>query len=338
MLVVRPAVPADIDALMELAFLSGRGFTSLPEDRIALSERLALSEASFAGKVDKADAWYVLMLEDVTAGRIDGVAGIKGMVGFNRPHFSFRIMTLAQYSSAIGTRFDHQALVLVNECTGWSEVGSLFLRPGKRQSGAGSLLARARYMLMGAEKERFSETIMSELRGWFDDADNSPFWDGIASKFFRLPFEEADRMITGTDGQFILDLAPRHPIYVELVDSAAREAIGAVHRHGIPALHLLEREGFSRSGLIDIFDGGPTMTCRRDTIRTVADARTVKARIADGVDQDQDALPMLASTDGIARFRAVRVPVRLHSEEAILSHNSASLLQIGDGARIRICS
>ena len=32
MLFVRPAVTADLDALMELAILSGRGFTSLPED------------------------------------------------------------------------------------------------------------------------------------------------------------------------------------------------------------------------------------------------------------------------------------------------------------------
>jgi len=30
MLVVRPAGPADIDALLDLAFLSGKGFTSLP--------------------------------------------------------------------------------------------------------------------------------------------------------------------------------------------------------------------------------------------------------------------------------------------------------------------
>jgi len=51
MLVVRPAGDADIDALMALAHLSGRGFTSLPEDREVLGERLALSAASFSGAV-----------------------------------------------------------------------------------------------------------------------------------------------------------------------------------------------------------------------------------------------------------------------------------------------
>ncbi|RYD92282.1 MAG: arginine N-succinyltransferase, partial [Sphingomonadales bacterium] len=39
-LVVRPAGPADLDALMELAILSGRGFTSLPEDESTLLARL----------------------------------------------------------------------------------------------------------------------------------------------------------------------------------------------------------------------------------------------------------------------------------------------------------
>ena len=43
MLVVRPAGPADLDHLLELAILSGPGFTSLPEDPDALADRLELA-------------------------------------------------------------------------------------------------------------------------------------------------------------------------------------------------------------------------------------------------------------------------------------------------------
>jgi len=332
MLFVRPAGPADIDELMELAYLSGRGFTSLPEDRPTLADRLALSERSFTGQVAPADAWYVLMLEDSATGRIEGVAGVKGAVGQHRPHFSFRVMTLAQYSSATNTRFDHQALVLVNECSGSSEVGSLFLRPGKRQSGAGSLLARSRYMMIGAAPDRFAATVMAELRGWFDDNDNSPFWDGIASKFFRLPFEEADRMITSTDGQFILDLAPRHPIYLELVDKAAREAIGVVHRHGVAALSMLEKEGFSRSGLIDIFDGGPTMTCPQVNIATIRNSRSGIVRVGD-VDKGE---PALLAIPDIARFRALRAPAWRDGETILISSETARVLGVEDGDRLQM--
>ena len=336
MLVVRPAGPADIDALMELAFLSGRGFTSLPEDRGTLSERLALSAASFAGHVEPRDAWYVLMLENEDTGQIEGVAGVKGGVGVKRPHFSFRVVTLAQYSCAAPTCFDHRALVLVNECGDCSEVGSLFLRPGKRQSGAGALLARSRYLLIGADRARFCDTIMAELRGWFDEADVSPFWEGIASKFFRLPFEEADRMITSTDGQFIRDLAPRHPIYMELVGQAAREAIGSVHRHGVPALRMLEQEGFQQSGLVDIFDGGPTMMCRRDAVRTIAGARRATLNIDNVMDGEQGMQNALISTDNIAQFRAARAPVRMEGAGAFVSTATAAMLRLDAGAVVQV--
>jgi arginine N-succinyltransferase len=332
MLVARPASPSDLDVLMELAVLSGRGFTSLPEDEATLATRLDLARGSFAGAVAPGDAWYTLMLEDTETKRVEGLAGVRAAVGVRRPHFSFRIMTLAQYSSAIDTRFDHRALVLVNECNGWTEVGSLYLRPERRSGGAGSLLARSRYMLIGTEPEKFSRTIMAELRGWFDDAGKSPFWEGVASKFFRLPFEEADRMVMSTDGQFILDLAPRHPIYVELIGDAACEAIGRVNREGEPARALLEREGFESSGLIDIFDGGPTMTCPRDTLRTVREAASWRVEIG----EESGGEPLLVSTARIAGFRAVRADVTLRAGVAMIGAETADALQVKAGDTVRV--
>src|SRR5260221_1535549 len=106
MLVVRPAGEADLDTLIGLAHLSGKGFTSLPEDHDTLADRLALSAASFAGTVTPVEAWYTLMIEDLATGTIAGVAGVRAAIGLQRPHFSFRVMTLAQYSSATHTRFD----------------------------------------------------------------------------------------------------------------------------------------------------------------------------------------------------------------------------------------
>nr|WP_283843787.1 arginine N-succinyltransferase [Brevundimonas albigilva] len=92
MLVVRPAGPADLDSLLELAILSGPGFTSLPEDPDVLSERLDLSQASFRGEVAPQEAWYTLMLEDASTADIDGVGSVKATVGLKRPFFSFRVV------------------------------------------------------------------------------------------------------------------------------------------------------------------------------------------------------------------------------------------------------
>ena len=132
MLVVRPAGPADLDHLLELAILSGPGFTSLTEDPDALSERLELSQASFRGQVAPQEAWYTLMLEDGDTGDIDGVGSVKATVGLKRPFFSFRVVNNTVQSPSLGVKLNHQTLVLVNECTGWTEVGSLFLKADRR--------------------------------------------------------------------------------------------------------------------------------------------------------------------------------------------------------------
>ncbi|KRB85894.1 arginine N-succinyltransferase [Sphingomonas sp. Root710] len=332
MLVVRPAGPADLDSLMELAVLSGRGFTSLPEDEATLLNRLTLSEASFTGAIAPREAWYTLMLEDGETGRIEGLCGVRAAVGVARPHFSFRVMTLAQFSSAIGTRFDHQALVLVNECAGWTEVGSLYLRPERRSGGAGSLLARSRYMLIGVERTRFSETVMAELRGYFAPDGTCPFWEGVAVKFFQLPFDEADHMVMSTDGQFILDLAPRHPIYVELIPEAAQEAIGRVHVEGRAARAMLEHEGFRSSGLIDIFDGGPTYSAPRDTITTIQ--RTIALPLVQG--DPADAPELLVSTASVSDFRAVRARVRIEDGAAVLDAAAIDALRLKPGETVRV--
>jgi arginine N-succinyltransferase len=329
MLVVRPAGPADLDVLMGLAVLSGRGFTSLPEDEPTLSARLDLSKASFEGACAPPEAWFTLMLED--EGEVIGVAGVHAGVGLKRPFFSFRVVTLAQSSPVLGTRFDHRALVLVNECAGWSEVGSLFLKPERRRGGAGRLLAQSRYMLIGIEPQRFAEMVLAELRGWFDDEGNCPFWDHVASRFFRLPFDQADMMSASTDGQFILDLAPRHPIYTELLPQAAREAIGKVHREGEAARIMLEREGFRDVGLIDIFDAGPTVAARRDDIVTVREARTLRVRVGEAAGYEA-----LVSTDSIERFRAVHTPVVIDGETAVISRQAAEALRVAEGDRVRV--
>lgn len=332
MLVVRPAGPADFDDLYELAVRSGRGFTSLPEHEPTLRERLRISEQSFAGALAPQERWFTLMLEDEAEGEVLGVSGVHAAVGIQRPFFSFRVVTLAQASVIIGLRFDHRALVLVNECTGWTEVGSLFLKPERRKGGAGRLLAQSRYMLIGAEPDGFAEMVLAELRGWFDKEDHAPFWEHVSSKFFRLPFDEADRMSASTDGQFILDLAPRHPIYLELLPAAACEAVGRVHEEGAAARAMLVSEGFRNSGLVDIFDAGPTMSCPKEDIRTVRDAlrRTVRLGEPDG------ARTALLSTAAVGGFRAVRALVELADEHAVIAPETAEALRLKAGDPIRV--
>jgi arginine N-succinyltransferase len=247
---------------------------------------------------------------------------------------SFRQVTFAHYSSAVSARVDHPALMLVNECKGWSEVGSLFLKADKRQGGAGRLLARSRYLLIGAAPERFAPWVLAELRGVFDAQGRSPFWDDVASKFFPMPFDDADEMSASTNGQFIFDLAPRHPIYVDLLPERARAAIGQVHPEGVPAKLLLDQEGFRETGLIDVFDAGPTVACPRDEIRTVKESLRRRVKIGDPGD-----VPVaLVSVDEITRFRATRAPVATDETYAYLTRDVADALRVGEGETVRVKS
>lgn len=335
MLVVRPAAPADLDHLLELAILSGPGFTSLPEDPDALSERLELSRDSFTGAIDAAERWYTLMLEETDTGDVDGVGSVKATVGLKRPFFSFRVVNTVASSPSLGVKLDHRTLVLVNECAGWSEVGSLFLKADRRKGGAGRLLSQSRYMLIGAGPDLFADTVLAELRGVFTPDGACPFWDHVAHKFFPMAFDQADRMTGSTDKQFILDLAPRHPIYVELLPEPARAVIGKVHPQGVAAMALLESEGFRPNGLVDIFDAGPTVSCRRDDIRTVRDARRLRVEIVDEPDVE---LAGLVSTDSVSAFRAVRQKVEIDGETARLDRETAAALKVKAGDMVRVKS
>jgi arginine N-succinyltransferase len=335
MLVVRPAGPADLDHLLELAILSGPGFTSLPEDPDQLAERLDLSRDSFGGVLEAPERWYTLMLEETDTGDVDGVGSVKAAVGLKRPFFSFRMVTNTQSSPSLGVRLDQKTLVLVNECTGWSEVGSLFLKADRRKGGAGRLLSQSRYMLIGAEPDLFADTVLAELRGVFTPDGACPFWDHVAHKFFPMEFDEADRMTGSTDKQFILDLAPRHPIYIELLPEPARAVIGKVHPQGVPAMALLESEGFRPNGLVDIFDAGPTVTCNRDDIRTVRDARGLAVVLGEDLD---DELPALISTDQVRDFRAVRQRAAIDGDTVRLSRETADALKVKVGDVVRVKS
>ena len=275
------------------------------------------------------------MLEETDTGDIDGIGSVKATVGLKRPFFSFRVVNNAQSSPSLDIRLEHQTLVLVNECTGWTEVGSLFLKADRRKGGAGRLLSQSRYMLIGAQPDLFADTVLAELRGVFTPDGACPFWDHVAHKFFPMEFDQADYMTGSTDKQFILDLAPRHPIYVNLLPEPARAVIGKVHPQGVPAMALLESEGFRPNGLIDIFDAGPTVTCQRDNIRTVRDARALKVEIASAVDAE---LPGLISTDSVAAFRAVRQKVAVEGETAVINAETAAALKVKAGDIVRVKS
>ena len=252
--VIRPSREDDLEHLYEMAKLTGGGFTNLPADRDALSGKLQKSARAFANTGDElVDETFLLVLENTETGAVRGTCQLMTQVGQQWPFYSYRLNTLTQYSQELDRTVRAEMLHLVTDLEGCSEVGGLFLHPNERAGGLGLLLARSRY------RQRFAERVLAELRGIIDDRGGSPFWDGVAGRFFGMTFQEADYFNAINGNQFIADLMPKHPVYVAMLDDDAREVIGLPHPTGRAAMKMLEKEGFRFEGYVDIFDGGPTM-------------------------------------------------------------------------------
>ena len=276
---VRPVRADDLDALLGLAGLTGGGMTNLPPDRATLAEKIARSEASLRAEIGKPeDEFYLLVLESAQ-GHVVGTASLFSRLGAKWPFYSYKVSRVTHVSRDLERTFSTRILHLVNDFDGASEVGGLFLHPEARTGGLGALLARSRYMFIAQHRERFGEVVIADLRGWVEN-DTSPFWDAVAGPFFGSGFLEADLHNAVHGNQFIADLMPRYPIYTSMLPAAARAAIGRPHENSVPALRLLQAEGFAHEGYCDIFDAGPTVQARTDRIRTVSLCRPVEAAVA----------------------------------------------------------
>ena len=271
---LRAARSDDLEPLYEMAKLTGGGFTNLPPDRDALGAKLARAADAFGRDDDSlGDDQFVLVLENAETGAVRGTCQMFTMVGQQWPFYSYRLSTLTQHSQELDRSVRAEILSLVTDLEGASEVGGLFLHPNERAGGLGLLLARSRYLFIAMHRKRFADRVLAELRGIIDDRGGSPFWDGVAGRFFGMTFQEADYFNAINGNQFIADLMPKHPVYVAMLGDSARNVIGLPHPTGRAAMRMLENEGFAYEGYVDIFDGGPTMLARTDNVRTVQDAR-----------------------------------------------------------------
>ena len=216
-----------------------------------------------------------MVLENVETRQVRGTCQIYSTVGQNWPFYSYRLGMLTQHSRELGRTFRAQMLSLTTDLEGSVEVGGLFLHPRERAEGLGLLLARSRYLYIRNHRARFGDRVIAELRGVIDEAGGSPFWDGLAGRFFGMSFQEADEFNAVNGNQFIADLMPKTPIYTAMLTDSARAVIGLPHPNGRAAMRMLETEGFENAGYVDIFDGGPTMVGQVDQLKTIAAARDV---------------------------------------------------------------
>ena len=333
---IRPANMDDLQPIYEMAKRTGGGFTNLPPDKKALSAKLERSAAGFDRVGDDvADDLYVFVLQNSLTGEVRGTCQIFGNVGQKWPFYSYRIGALTQHSVDLERTFRADILNLSTDLEGATEVGGLFLHPGERAGGLGMLIARSRYLFIRNHRQRFADRTIAELRGVIDEAGGSPFWDGVAGRFFGMSFQEADEFNAKFGNQFIADLMPKHPVYIAMLQESAKTVIGVPHPSGRAAMRMLENEGFAWENYIDIFDGGPTMTARTDQIRSIREAKDVTiTEISNSVGEQKSDQKKLLTLGRLHAFKAAYGWIDDRGDDVIIDAGCARALNISVGDQV----
>lgn len=339
-MLIRSAGPQDLESLLQLSALLPPGMTSMPFDRPTWVKKLKLVQESLS-ETPRTDteSVYLLVMEEPESGKIVGTAGIVAGVGLTRPFYNYKLSKDMKASEALGIRVISNLLNLVNDFTGETELISLFLMPEYRSRFGGQFLSRCRYVFMSDFPERFSDIVFAEIRGWLDEKQSSPFWEHLGQKFFNLPFDKADFISAVNGSQFISDLMPRFPVYLELLPEAAVKVIGRPHDDAVPARKLLEKEGFQYQGTIDIFDAGPVMQCERENIESIRNTRQVTVHdLSDSkVSEDGTEVTCIVSNGRLANYRLTLSPVQYQDEGKVtISRRAAELLGVTVGEEVRI--
>ncbi|MGO4892700.1 arginine N-succinyltransferase [Flavobacterium sp. W21_SRS_FM6] len=299
--IIRPIRSDDFSALQQIAIESGHGFTSLPQCDEQLGAKIQAVENTVNNlNPVNHDGSYLFVLEDTDSKEILGTTGIEASVGMTSPLYHYRLSNIKQCSKNLGVNKLVSTLNVCNDYHGATEICTLFLREAYRKGLAGRLLSKIRFLFMAQHPQRFSSTVIAEMRGVSDQHGKSPFWQWLQEHFFDIEFNDAVHLVGVGEKHFISELMPKHPIYVSLLSQAAQAVIGQAHDNTVPALRLLQQEGFAHKGYIDLFDAGPTVEAQLNEIRSVNDSITATVNIADVSSNDNI---MLCNTK-VCDFRA----------------------------------
>ncbi len=335
MMIIRPITRDDLPALVALAKSTGVGLTTLPPNETELAKRVDAAVASFAGTADKADEIFLFVLEDTDTSRVVGTCGLATAVGLRQPWYSYRVGLVVHASQELGLFTQTPTLFLSNDHTGHTELCSLFLDADYRRDRNGQLLSKSRFLFLAQHRERFSKKIIAELRGVSDENGKSPFWESLGRHFFSMEFSQADYLTGIGKKSFVAELMPKHPLYSSFLTPEAQDVIGKTHPHTLPALRMLESEGFRYEGYVDIFDAGPTVECDVADVGAVAASRTYRAAIGDSVPPSANAPHYLVSTAGIATYRATLLQATPVADQFPLSSKAAAALGVKQGDEVR---
>jgi len=304
---VRPAKLDDLQQILDIAGTqTARLSSTLPKTRETLTKRIKHSRDSFsrAGE-NKTPRRFLFVLENTHTSEIAGTAGIDSRAGNGQPFYNYRRDYLIHASHQLNVSRRVEVLYPSHALTDLTLLRSFTLKPELRNTPAFELLSRARMMFMASHRAWFTSRTVVEIQGIQNQDGSVPFWDSLGRHFFNMDFETADQHSGQLSKTFIAELMPPNPVYVTLLSEAAQKALGQPHPLTRPNQELLQREGFLPGCYVDIFDGGPVLEARTDSLKTLV---TSQARSLHGSHQDDGETCLISAGEG-ELFRCLLTPV-----------------------------
>ncbi len=336
MLVIRPIELKDLDDLLALLEHAGHGLTSLPKDAEVLKKRISLSIRSFehVEKDRPGGELYLFVMEDIFKGKIIGVSGILSKIGGFDPFYFYRREKQRMSSEMIDVEHELNTLHVEKIYDGPAEICSLYLSPDYRSSQNGRFLSLSRFLYMGNHLTFFENEVIAEMRGRVDKHGHSPFWEAIGKKFFKIDFPKAD-YLTMKNKKFIEELLPDYPIIVDLLPQQAQRVVGKVHPNTVPALKILNQEGFEECGLVGIFESGPVVKTKVDNIRSIKKSQVSIVEEIKDEDEFENQEKVIISLIDPLNFRCCLSPISQKNEKISISDVAATALRLKIGDKVR---
>lgn len=332
MIVIRPIRRQDQDIFAEFAFESLLGMTNLPRNREKLLDKIIHSENCFLQPIKQPqEEEYYFVLEDLTTGRIGGTCGILAQSTQSFTYY-YQIETISTHGIHISTPKEIKILKIAPNPSTFSEICALYLQPTFRHSGQGRLLSLSRFLFIAAFRQRFRKKIVAELRGYIDQHQISPFWEGVGHHFCGLSFVELMAQIE-LDHAFIPEILPPFPIYISLLPKETQETIGKVHDNTKPAYQMLLQENFTFKQAIDIFEGGPILSVSTSNIRTIKKSALIEIDIIpEGLLGENEYIIANERIDFRACFGKMQIISKTH---ALINDELAQALLVKKGDKVR---
>lgn len=324
--VIRPISKEDLPGFYQLALHAGIGMTSLPKDNDLLFNKINISLESFKQLTNHIDDYlFLFVLENVKDKKIVGCSGIVNVGTELEPAYYLKL------------DFDNSIITLVNHYQGAAELCSLFLSKGYRKNNNGKLLSRSRLLFMYLNKMFQNKKIIAEMRGYFDENNDSPFWNEIFKQRLNMDAKEAIDIRTSGHKQQIIDMIGFDAIDISNISADTKKIISQVHSSTKAARALLEKEGLYFNNYVDLIDSGPALEADIHNLKTIKNIKQYKVKDFLSDDNFKGNNKFIICNNEPINFRACISEVIINSEHEIELPESVKLaLNLDNNATVSI--